>query len=107
VPDIPQNFDLTLVLTAAGATVSAALIASIIEVLKKAPVIGPWVDAKREPGLGVLLSLGLVAYTVAALSLPVDLVSIASYFVAFLGIAALASKAHDLAATATNSPPSS
>jgi len=106
VPDIPQNFDLTLVLTAAGATVSAALIASIIEVLKKAPVIGPWIDAKREPGAGVLLSFGLVAYTVAALHLPLDLVSLASYFVAFLGIAALASKSHDLAATVTSSPPS-
>ncbi len=103
-PEIPANFDLSLVLTAAGATVSAALIASIIEVLKKAPFIGPWVDAKREPGLGVLLSLGLVAYTVTALSLPVDLVSIASYFVAFLGIAALASKAHDVAATVTSTP---
>jgi hypothetical protein len=103
-PEVPANFDLTLVLTAAGATVSAALIASIIEVLKKAPVIGPWIDAKREPGAGVLLSLGLVAYTVAALQLPVDLVSIAGYFVAFLGIAALASKSHDLAATVTNTP---
>ncbi len=94
---VPQNFDLTLVLTAAGATVSAALIASIIEVLKQAPVIGAWIDAKREPGLGVLLSLALVAYTVAALQLPTDLVALASYFVAFLGIAALASKSHDLA----------
>jgi len=103
VPDIPQNFDLTLVLTAAGATVSAALIASIIEVLKKAPVIGKFIDDKREPGFGVLLSAGLVAYTVAALQLPVDLVSLASYFVAFLGIAALASKSHDLAATVTSS----
>ena len=103
-PELPENFDLALVLTAAGATVSAALIASIIEVLKKAPVIGPWVDAKREPGLGVLLSLSRVAYTVAALSLPVDLVSIASYFVAFLGIAALASKSHDLASSVTSTP---
>jgi len=103
VPDIPQNFDLTLVLTAAGATVSAALIASIIEVLKKVPVLGKFIDDKREPGFGVLLSFGLVAYTVAALQLPVDLVSLASYFVAFLGIAALASKSHDLAATVTNS----
>lgn len=102
-PEIPQNFDLTLVLTAAGATVSAALIASIIEVLKKAPVIGPWIDDTREPGFGVLLSALLVAYTVAALQLPIDLVSLASYFVAFLGIAALASKSHDLAASVTSS----
>ena len=102
-PEVPANFDLTLVLTAAGATVSAALIASIIEVLKKAPVIGKFIDDKREPGFGVLLSAGLVAYTVAALSLPVDLVSLASYFVAFLGIAALASKSHDLAMTVTSS----
>jgi hypothetical protein len=102
-PEVPANFDLTLVLTAAGATVSAALIASIIEVLKKAPVIGQFIDDKREPGFGVLLSAGLVAYTVAALQLPVDLVSLASYFVAFLGIAALASKSHDLAAKVTSS----
>lgn len=102
-PEIPTNFDLTLVLTAAGATVSAALIASILETLKKVPVIGPFIDDKREPGFGVLLSALLVAYTVAALGLPVDLVSLASYVVAFLGIAALASKTHDLAANVTAS----
>ena len=90
-------FDLAIVLTAAGATVAAALIASIIEVLKKTPLIGPFIDDKREPGFGVLLSGGLVAYTVVALGLPVDGVSLFSYFVAFLGIAALASKSHDLA----------
>lgn len=102
-PELPQTFDLTLVLTAAGATVSAALIASILEALKKLPVIGPFIDDKREPGFGVLLSALLVAYTVAALSLPVDLVSLFGYFVAFLGIAALASKTHDIATTVTSS----
>lgn len=102
-PDVPANFDLTIVLTAAGATVSAALIASIIEVLKQVPVIGPWIDAKREPGAGVVLSFALVAYTVYALGLSLDPVALFSYFVAFLGIAALASKAHDVAATATSS----
>jgi len=106
VPDL-STFDLHLVLTAPGAVVSAALIASIIELLKRVPVIGPWIDAKREPGFGVLFSLALVAYAVAALALPLDLVSIFGYFLAFIGIAALASKSHDLATTVTYSPPSS
>ncbi len=101
-PELPANFDLAIVLTAAGATISAGLIASVIEVLKKVPVIGPIIDAKREPGAGVILSAGLVAYTVYALALPVDAVSLFGYFFAFLGIAALASKSHDLAATVTS-----
>ena len=102
-PEVPASFDLTLVLTAAGATISAALIASVLEVAKKVPVIGPWIDAKREPGAGVVLSAGLVAYTVYALALPVDPVSLFGYFFAFLGIAALASKSHDLASSVTGS----
>ena len=102
-PELPADFDLALVLTAAGATVSAALIASLLELLKKVPVVGPFIDDKREPGFGVLFSALLVAYAVAALSLPIDGVSLFGYFLAFLGIAGLSSKAHDVASTVASS----
>ena len=43
--------DLTfaIVLTAAGATASAALITGLIAILKQLVVVGPWINADREP----------------------------------------------------------
>lgn len=104
-------FDLAIVLTAAGATAAAGLIATLIELAKTLPAIGPWIDAKREPGVAVLLSAVLVSYAYLVTTVP-DPVSAFGAFLAFVGIAALASKAHDtvltrLPGSPTSPPPAS
>lgn len=97
-PDIdPTAFQLSLILTAAGATVAATLIAAVIELAKKLPVIGPWVDAKREPGIAVLLSFGLVIYAYFATTPNVNPVNGFAAFLAFIGVAGLATKSYDVA----------
>ena len=101
-PDFdPNNLQLALVLTAAGATVSAGVIATLIQLSKKIPVIGPWIDAKREPGVAVLASAALVAVAYLGTTAPAD-ISIASgfaAFLAFLGIAKLSTAAYDVGVT--------
>lgn len=99
-PDIdPNQVQLALILTAAGATVAATIIAAVIELAKKIPVIGPWVDAKREPGIAVLLSFGLTALAYFGTAKVIDIASGFAAFLAFLAIAGLATKAYDVSAT--------
>ncbi len=101
-PDI-ANFDFSIVLTAAGATVSAALIASVIEILKRIPALGPWVDAKHEPAVALLLSFVLVAYSYLLTTPTPDLASAGSAFIAFIGIAGLSTAVHDQVSSTTSS----
>lgn len=95
-PTDTQAFDLALILTAAGATVAATIIASIIELAKKLPYIGTWIDAKREPGSAVLLSALLTALAYFATVTVPDAFNAFAAFLAFLGIAGLATKAYDV-----------
>lgn len=97
-PDVdPTAFQLALILTAAGATVAATVIAAVIELAKKIPVVGPWIDAKREPGIAVLLSFGLVVYAYLATTPTVDPINGFAAFLAFIGVAGLATKSYDVA----------
>lgn len=93
----PQQFDLGIVLTAAGATVAAGIIAAVIQLLKRVPSLGDALDAGREAFLAVILSALLVAYAFAAIAVPVSLTSLFMAFLAFLNIAGLAGKAYDVA----------
>jgi hypothetical protein len=95
-----NSLTLALVLTGAGVTVSAALIAAVIEILKRVGPLGTWIDAKREPGVAVVLSAALVGYAYLTTS-TVDPITAFGAFLAFVGIAGLASKTHDVAATLT------
>jgi len=96
-PEGTDGLTLTLVLTAAGATLSATLIASLIQLLKYVPVVGPWLDAKREPGAAVILAgvLVVVAY-IGTIASP-DLISAFAAFLAWVGIARLATAGYDTA----------
>jgi hypothetical protein len=96
--------DLTLavVLTAGGATASAALITGLIAMLKGLRGVGPAIDG-NEPTLAFVLSAVLVAAAFAS----VGEVSAASLFAAFLawfGIAQIAMGVHDTVKAATAKP---
>ena len=93
----PQTFDIGIILTAAGAVVASGIIAAVIQLLKRVPVFGDWLDAKHESFIAVVLSAILVGYTFAAISVPVSLVSLFMAFLAFINIAGLAAKAYDVA----------
>jgi hypothetical protein len=89
-----------VVLTAAGATASAALITGLIAIAKQLVVIGPWIDAAREPTVAFALSAVLVAVAVVS----VGVFSPAALFAAFLawfGIAQIAMGVHDTVKSAT------
>lgn len=97
----PANFDPAVLLTLAGGTIAAGIVASIIEALKRLPGVGPIIDAKREPGAATILSFLVVGYAhFTTVVDPLDPIKAFTSFVAALGVSALASKAHDLAATA-------
>lgn len=98
--DVPEGTQVTLdlILTAAGASVAAGLIATILQALKRLPGLGPWLDENREPWAVLIVSVVLVAYAyIATTSTPGDPVALFAAFLAWVNIAALTSKAHDLA----------
>jgi hypothetical protein len=96
-----EDLTLAVVLTAAGATASAALITGLIAIAKQLVVVGPWINADREPTVAFALSALLV--TVALLS--VGVLTPAALFGAFLawfGIAQIAMGVHDTVKGATS-----
>jgi hypothetical protein len=95
-PPETQVFTLAIVLTAAGAMGAAALIATLIELLKKVDPIGPWIDAKREPGVAFFLSALLVAYAYIFTTPLPDPVNAFAAFLAWVAIARLAMASHDV-----------
>lgn len=89
-----NDLTLAVVLTAGGATASAALITGLIAMLKRLAVVGPRIDDGNEPTLAFVLSAILVAAAFAS----VGVVTAASVFAAFLawyGIAQIAMGVHD------------
>lgn len=97
-PPGSEELTLQLVLTGAGVTVSATLIASVIEILKRVKPIGAWVDDDHESTLAVIFSAILVAYAELATVSPIDALSAFGAFLAWVGIAGLAGRAYDVAA---------
>lgn len=99
-PDIdPASFDPAILLTMAGGTVAAGIVASVVEALKKIPGIGPWIDAKREPGVATLASFLVIGYAYWVTHPVPDAITAFGAFVAALGVAAIAGKTHDVAST--------
>jgi hypothetical protein len=94
-----EDLTLTVVLTAAGATASAALITGLIAIAKQLVVVGPWINADREPTIAFILSVLLV---VVALSVGVFTpVALFGAFLAWFGIAQIAMGVHDTVKSAT------
>jgi hypothetical protein len=99
-----EDLTFAVVLTAAGATASAALITGLIAMLKQLVGIGPWIKADREPTIAFVLSAVLVAVAVAS----VGVVTPASLFAAFLawfGIAQVSMGVHNTVKAATGGTP--
>lgn len=98
---MPTGTDLTLglILTGAGVTVAAALIASIIEIIKRVPWMGPRLDAGLESFAAILLAALLVAYAYVATVTSVDAAGVFAAFLAWVGIAGLAGRAYDVGST--------
>ena len=95
-----EDLTFAVVLTAAGATASAALITGLIAMGKRIVGIGPWINAEREPTIAFVLSAVLVAVAVAT----VGVITPASLFAAFLawfGVAQIAMGVHDTVRSVT------
>lgn len=98
---MPNGTEITLalILTGAGTTVAAALIASIIEILKRVPSLGPRLDAGLESFVAILLAALLVAYAYFTTATTYDAAGVFAAFLAWVGIAGLAGKAYDVGST--------
>jgi hypothetical protein len=93
----PQTFDLGIILTAAGIPIAAGIIAAFIQLMKRVPAFGPWLDSGKEAALNIVLSAALVAYAAAAIAVPINLVSGFMLFLAWVNLAGFASKVYDVA----------
>jgi hypothetical protein len=98
---MPEGIDtdtltLALVLTGAGTTIAAALIASVIEILKRLPGLGTLVSANAA-AVSTGLALVLIVYAYLATTATPDAASAFAAFLAFVGVAGLAGKTYDVA----------
>ena len=96
-----MTLDFSLVLTAGGAAASAVFLAGLIELAKRLPGLGPWLDAGKEAWASVVGAAILVGYAAWATGYVVDPVSIGGLFLAWYGIARLASASYDTAKALT------
>jgi hypothetical protein len=101
--DTATLFDPALILTAAGATVGAGLVSTIVEVLKHIAGIGPIVQ--RSPATwAVVLDGLLVAGSYASITNigggvePVSLPGVIAAVIAWGGMAAISTKAYEVVA---------
>jgi hypothetical protein len=94
-PGTEETITLELILTAAGATVAASLIAAVIQIVKRLPGLGAWLDANREPAAALVLSIILVAYAYLATTAKPDAFNGFAAFLAWVGIAGLATAVHN------------
>ena len=95
-----EDLTFALVLTAAGATASAALITGLIAIAKQLVVIGPWINADREPTIAFILSAVLVVLAVVSAGVFTPAALFAG-FLAWFGIAQIAMGVHDTVKSAT------
>ena len=95
-----EELTFAVVLTAAGATASAALITSLTAIAKQLVVIGPWIDAAREPTVAFVLSAVLVIVAVLSVGTFTPEALFAA-FLAWFGIAQIAMGVHDTVKSAT------
>ena len=94
-PTGTDTLTLALILTGAGVTVAATLIASVIEILKRLPGLGSALESNAGAASTILAGI-LVVYAYLATATVVDPVGAFAAFLAWVGIAGLAGKAYDL-----------
>ena len=99
-----EDLTFAVVLTAAGATASAALITCLIAITKQLVVVGPWIDAAREPTVAFVLSAGLVIVAVVSVG-TFTAEALFAAFLAWFGIAQIAMGVHDTVKSATTGGP--
>ncbi len=95
-----EDLTFAVVLTAAGATASAALITGLIAIAKQLVVVGPWINADREPTVAFALSALLVSVAVISVGVFTPAALFAA-FLAWFGIAQIAMGVHDTVKSAT------
>lgn len=95
-----EDLTFAVVLTAAGATASAALITGLIAIAKQLVIIGPWIDAAREPTVAFVLSAMLVIVAVVSVG-TLTAEALFAAFLAWFGIAQIAMGVHDTVKSAT------
>jgi len=91
----PETVTLALLLTGAGATVAATIIASVIEILKRLPGIGEALDAGRETLLATIFSGVLIGYAFVVTTPVIDAFNGFAAFLAWIAVAKLAGAAYD------------
>jgi len=94
----PQKFDLALVLTAAGVPIAAAVIASLIQILKRVPFVTNVVSTTEGArSVNLILCAGLIAYAAAAIGVQLTLVSGFMLFLAWINLVGFTDKAYVIA----------
>ena len=99
-PEAPQDLTLALVLTAAGATLSSALITGVVEIIKR---LIPSISTLQTRWAAFILSALLVAVAYFATVSQQNAVTAFAAFVAWYGIARLSLANHDDATAQVNS----
>lgn len=101
-----EDLSLAVVLTAGGATASAAIITGLIAMSKRLVGLGPWIDDNKEPTIAFVLSAILVVIAYVATGAPYDIAGIFGAFLAWYGIATISMGVHDGVSTlaARNNP---
>lgn len=90
-----MDLTLDLVLTAGGAVASSALITGLIQLLKKLPGLGDFLDGGRESLAAFLFSAALVATAFAATATTKDIAHGFGAVLAWYGIARLSMGIYD------------
>jgi hypothetical protein len=97
----PQTFDATLILTAAGIPVAAAIVASVIQILKRLPTVGPLAIgpffANHARTANLVICGGLIAYAAAVVGGDLTLVSGGMLFLAWLNLVGFTDRAYEAA----------
>jgi hypothetical protein len=101
-PTGTDTLTLELILTGAGVTVAATLIASTIEILKRLPGLGSALGSNAGAA-STLLAGVLVVYAYLATATAVEAAGAFAAFLAWVGIAGLAGKAYDVGRTVKGS----
>lgn len=91
---------LELILTGAGVTVASGIIATFVETIKRAPLLGRFIDSgKRAAAVAWVSSFVLIAYAYVATTAAIDPASAFAALLAAIGLAALSGKAYDVGST--------
>ena len=96
-----MSFDFSVVLSGEGVAASAVFLAGLIELAKRLPGLGPWLDAGNEKWASVIGAALLVAYAAWSTGYILDPVSSGALFLIWYGIARLATASYDTAKALT------